>query len=87
MTQYVIDCGQVGSNTTCTMVPYSAPPATVDHYSLGPTWDVPVIAGLFLAVIIGTAVVRYRAHVEHGNVERARIMNPPKQCPTCGDKV
>lgn len=91
MTQYVLDC-TLSSTTThndisCSMIPYTAPPATVDHYAVGPTWGLWVAAGIILAFIIATAVVRYRVHTERGETERYRIMHPPEQCPTCGYKL
>lgn len=83
MSQYLIDC----KADTCTMVPYSTPPATVDHYLLGPGWMYLLIAVIVLAFIIATAIVRYKRHEERGETERQRILHPPKQCPTCGDIV
>ena len=84
MSQYILDCP---NSDTCTMQPYSAPPATVDHYSLAPTWVWVLVVIVALAFILATSIVRYRAHEEKGLTDRQRIAMPPKQCPTCGDKV
>lgn len=88
MTQQILDCQpETAPEVTCTLQPYHPPPATVEHYTLGPTWWVPIFAAIVLAALGATAVVRYKAHEERGETERQRIFNPPKQCPTCGDKL
>ena len=84
MSQYLLDCTTSGS---CTLMPYTAPPATVDHYSLGPSWMYVLIAIVALAFLAATAIVRWKAHEEHGETDRQRILHPPKVCPTCGDKL
>lgn len=84
MSQYILDCNQ----GVCTLQPYSAPPATVEHYTLAPTWGLLVAAVVVLAIILATSIVRYKAHEERGQTERTRLTRPPpKQCPTCGDKL
>ena len=87
MTQYILDCGTHDNDTTCIMAPYTTPPATVEHYVIAPTWSIPVAAAVVIIALIAATVVRYKAHCEHGETDRMRIRNPPKQCPTCGDKV
>lgn len=84
MSQYILDCS---SNTNCTLTPYTVPPATVDHYAMGPEWVYFVAGVVILAFIVAVAVVRYKAHQERGDTDRERILNPPRQCPTCGDKL
>lgn len=83
MSQYLVDCVR----DVCTMTSFTSPPATVEHYALGPEWLPLVVAGVILAIILATAIVRYKAHQERGDTDRARILNPPEQCPTCGDKL
>jgi len=83
--QYLLDC--ISPSASCTMTPYTAPPATIDHYAIAPVWTIPIAAVIVLAVIIATAIVRYKANEEKGMTDRRRIDNPPKQCPTCGDKL
>jgi hypothetical protein len=89
MSQWLIDCSTAtrSSEGSCTVQPYTAPPATVDHYSLGPTWGLWVAAGLLLFFVIAVAAVRWKAHAEKGESERVRILNPPKYCPTCATKL
>lgn len=83
--KYILDCTHdAKGDDTCTMVSYSPPPATVDHYALGPEWVPPLGAGVILAIVLAIAIVRYKAHEEKASVQRARINNPPKQCLVCG---
>lgn len=84
MSQYILDCNYT-SGISCTLTPYTPPPATVDHYTLGPDWMYLVVGVLLLVFIVATAIVRHTAHTERGTTERQRILHPPRQCPTCGD--
>lgn len=97
--QFILDCdGQRSpSNPTCTLTPYTPPPATVDHYSIAPTWAIVVVAGVILVAIIATAIVVY-GRIESGSswgdrrLERdkaryeaaARIAEAHKSCQNCG---
>jgi hypothetical protein len=88
MSDYLLRCDDIpNAEPSCTMIPYTTPPATIDHYALGPTWGLWLAAGLIVLVIIAVAVVRYKAHTERADTERQRILHPPKQCPTCGYKM
>lgn len=82
----VIDCGQ----SDCTQLPYVDPPSHYAEYGFSGTtitWALVVTLILALAFIVAVGVVRFQRHIERGSTDRARINNPPKQCPTCGDKV
>lgn len=81
MSKWILDCKNADS---CTLVPYTPPPATVEHYTLAPPWVWMVVAAVLVLVIVAITVVRFRAHTERGDTERARIENPPPKCPTCG---
>jgi hypothetical protein len=83
MSQYLLDCEQ----DICSLTPYTAPPATVEYYSLAPTWSLLLVAVIVLAFILATAIVRYKAHQERGDTERQRILHPLQKCPTCGDEL
>lgn len=87
--QYVLSCDNGGKTDQliCSIAPYSPPPATVEHYSFAPTWGLWLVAAIVLATVVATGIVRWKAHEERGQTERTRITNPPKQCPTCGDKL
>jgi hypothetical protein len=84
----VIDCGD---QSKCTMLPFNQPPSPpILQYGLTSTtitWLIVVGTVITVAFIISTAIVRYKGHEERGQTERDRIRNPPKQCPTCGDKI
>lgn len=86
MTQFMLDCSSDKTGLTCSLRDYTAPPATVDHYAIGPVWGLWLAFGVLIVGIIAIAVVRYNAHTQRGETERERILNPPKQCPTCGYK-
>ena len=83
MSQHLLDCEQ----DLCTLSPYSAPPATIEHYTLGPEWALFLVGVLILAFIVATTIVRYKAHAERGETERQRILHPLQKCPTCGDEL
>lgn len=92
--QFLLDCdGQRDTkNPVCTLSPYHAPPATVDHYSIAPTWSIVVIALVAVIIIIATAMVRYRRHerlenefAEEQKTKQADAAVKHTQCPTCGD--
>lgn len=89
MGQYILDCDGQSHPTdpTCTLSHFVAPPATIDHYTLAPTWCIFLAFLLALAFIIGAVTVRYKAHEERNETERQRILHPPVQCPTCGDRI
>lgn len=91
--QFILDCdGQRDSkNPVCTLSPYSAPPATVDHFSIAPTWSIVVIAVVAIIIIIATAMVRFRRHerletefAEEQRTKQAEAAVKHTQCPTCG---
>jgi hypothetical protein len=87
MSQFLVDCPGTRADSDCTMVPFYAPPATVDHYALGPTWGLWIAAAVIIVTVVMVAVVRYKAHEEHNETERQRILHPPTQCPTCDYKL
>ncbi len=76
----------------CVVSPYVEPvmPSHYAEYGFSGTtitWALIVAAILTLAFIVGTGIVRFKAHEEKGLTDRRRIDNPPKECTNCYAKV
>lgn len=97
--QFILDCNgqRDAANPVCTLSPYSPPPATIEHYSIAPTWAIGVAAVVVVIAIIATAIVIY-GRIEQGKTwgdrrlerdkaeyeAKARIAEAHNSCQNCG---
>lgn len=88
MSQYILNCDAATKSAegSCTMVPWSQPPATIEHYAIGPTWGLWLVAGILIVAIVASAIVRVNTINQRAETEQWRIKNPQPQCHVCGAK-
>lgn len=93
MSQYLLTCDSDYNAANCALSTYNPGPAPTEHGFQHGTLELGIwiLGALLVLIIIGAAVVRWKAHEERSRreseraqVERVRLENPPKDCPVCG---